>query len=63
MIGYSKGPMSSLSKASTIKSLRFTEDVKVKLAYEWKNVFRGLSQADTERKGSVNINTFNKVIH
>ncbi len=37
--------------------------MKGKLAYEWKNVFRGLTQADTERKGSINITTFNKIIH
>ncbi len=37
--------------------------MKNKLAYEWKNVYRSLVQADTERKGSVAIGTFNKVIH
>lgn len=37
--------------------------MKVKLAYEWKNIFRGLTQADIERKGAVNMQTFNKVIH
>jgi hypothetical protein len=37
--------------------------VKVKLAYEWKNVFRGVTIADTEGKGSINIDTFNKIIH
>lgn len=39
------------------------EDIKTKLAYEWKNVFRALTQTDSERKGIININTFNKIIH
>jgi hypothetical protein len=39
------------------------DDVKNKLAYEWKNIFRGLSQVDLEKKGTVNINLFNKIIH
>ena len=46
-----------------MKSMRFNEDVKIKLAYEWKNIFRALSSADTERKGSIGINSFNKIIH
>ena len=57
------GDLSQISIASTSKTIRFSEDVKVKLAYEWKNVYRSLAQADTERKGSVPISTFNKVIH
>mmetsp|Transcript_10657 Transcript_10657/g.10766 ORF Transcript_10657/g.10766 Transcript_10657/m.10766 type:complete len:190 (-) Transcript_10657:91-660(-) len=54
---------SIISKTSTIKSGKFSEDLKNKLAYEWKNIFRGLTQADFERKGTVTIQTFNKIIH
>jgi hypothetical protein len=36
------GPLSHISKATTTKSIKFTEDVKIKLAYEWKNIFRGI---------------------
>jgi len=43
--------------------MKFNEDVKIKLAYEWKNIFRGLAQSDLEHKGSVSLTTFNKVIH
>ena len=57
------GELSQISIASTAKAMRFAEDVKVKLAYEWKNVYRNLVQADTERRGSVPITTFNKIIH
>jgi hypothetical protein len=28
--------------------MKFNEDIKNKLAYEWKNIFRGLTQADLE---------------
>lgn len=37
------GPLSSLSQISGPKSVKFNEDVKVKLAYEWKNIFRAVS--------------------
>mmetsp|Transcript_28216 Transcript_28216/g.21089 ORF Transcript_28216/g.21089 Transcript_28216/m.21089 type:complete len:85 (+) Transcript_28216:83-337(+) len=55
--------LSTISKTSTIKTSRFQDDLKTKLAYEWKNIFRGLIQADSDRKGSVTIQTFNKIIH
>ena len=35
----------------------------MKLGYEWKNVYRALAQSDVDRKGTVSIGTFNKVIH
>ncbi|CDW82631.1 px domain containing protein [Stylonychia lemnae] len=57
------GPLSQISIATSAKSLKFNEDVKVKLAYEWKNVYRSLAQADSLRKGTVPIGTFNKIIH
>jgi hypothetical protein len=44
-------------------SARFGEDVKVKLAYEWKNIYRAILQADFEKKGTISIGTFNKIIH
>jgi hypothetical protein len=37
--------------------------VKVKLAYEWKNLYRALAQSDTERKGTIPMSTFHKIIH
>ncbi len=52
-----------MSQISTSKSLKFSEDVKIKLAYEWKNIFRALVQADVEKKGTITIGTFNKIIH
>jgi hypothetical protein len=51
-----------LSVATTTKTLRFNEDVKTKLGYEWKNVYRALASADIYRKGSVPLGTFNKII-
>ena len=38
-----QGPLSVVSKATTARSIKFNEDVKVKLAYEWKNIFRGVA--------------------
>ena len=55
--------MSSLSQISVAKSVKFNEDVKVRLAYEWKNIYRAVVQADVEKKGSISIGTFNKIIH
>lgn len=57
------GALSQISVATTAKSLKFNEDVKTKLAYEWKNLYRALAQSDIERKGTVPLSTFNKIIH
>lgn len=53
--------LSEFSKSGS--KTKFSEDLKNKLAYEWKNIYRGLSQLDQQRKGTININTFNKVVH
>jgi|LauGreDrversion4_2_1035121.scaffolds.fasta_scaffold1221747_1 hypothetical protein len=53
----------SLISLSMSRASSKMDDVKNKLAYEWKNIFRGLSQVDLEKKGVVNINLFNKIIH
>jgi hypothetical protein len=55
--------MSSMSQMTLGKSIKFNEDVKVKLAYEWKNIYRALSALDENKKGTVSIGTFNKIIH
>lgn len=52
-----------MSVATTAKTLRFTEDIKTKLGYEWKNIYRALAQADIYRKGSVPVGTFYKITH
>jgi hypothetical protein len=38
-------------------------DVKQKLAYEWKNIFRAITQADPERRGLVPISVLNQAAH
>jgi hypothetical protein len=40
---------------------KLLEDLKNKLAYEWKNIYRGLAQADVEKRGTVSLHSFNKV--
>ena len=49
--------------ASTARSVKLNEDLRTKLAYEWKNIYRALVQADAERKGTIPVGTFNKIIH
>lgn len=51
-----------ISQNSTQKLIKF-DDVKSKLEYEWKNIFRSISSLDIERKGIVNINTFYQAVH
>lgn len=54
--------LSEFSKSST-KQTKFSDDIRSKLAYEWKNIYRGVSQLDTSQKGLININAFNKIVH
>lgn len=58
-----KGNPASQVSQKAHGGIKFNEDIKNKLAYEWKNIFRGLTQADLEKKGWVNIQVLNKVIH
>jgi hypothetical protein len=39
------------------------DEIKNKLAYEWKNIYRSLTQADLEQKGTVNVSLFTKIVH
>jgi len=39
------------------------DSIKQKLAYEWKNVFRALTQFDNEKTGIAALATFIKVLH
>lgn len=55
--------LSEFSKSSGQKQNKFNDEIRNKLAYEWKNIFRGVSQLDTTRKGTININQFNKIVH
>jgi hypothetical protein len=50
---------------STVKGGGFSiiDEIKNKLAYEWKNIFRSLTQQDLEQKGTVQSQTFIKIIH
>jgi flagellar motor switch protein FliG len=50
---------------STIKGggVSMIDEIKNKLAYEWKNIFRSLTQQDLEQKGTVQSQTFIKIIH
>ena len=50
----------SLSKISARGPL---DEVKGKLAYEWKNIYRGLIQSDSEQRGIVPTSTFSKILH
>jgi len=50
----------SLSKISHKGPL---DEVKGKLAYEWKNIYRGLIQSDPEQRGIVPTSTFSKILH
>jgi hypothetical protein len=50
----------SLSKISVKGPL---DEVKGKLAYEWKNIYRGLIQSDPEQRGIVSISSFSKILH
>ena len=39
------------------------DEVKGKLAYEWKNIYRSLIQSDPEQRGIVSTSTFSKILH
>jgi Ca2+-binding EF-hand superfamily protein len=48
---------------SQAKSLKFNEELKTKLAYDWKTVFRAIVQFDSEQKGTISTADFNRIIH
>lgn len=46
------------SKFGSIKRERYNEDLKHKLIYEWKNIYRTLIQRDSDLKGNSKLEDF-----
>lgn len=53
----------SLSSSKNGGKTRLIDEIKNKLAYEWKNIYRSLTQADLEQRGTVNVALFTKIVH
>ena len=53
--------MSSISKRDEARMTQFNSDLRLKLSYEWKNIYRSLLQSDVLQKGKISIQKFNQV--
>ena len=57
----SNSPSSRAESPSNYRT-SFVDNLGKKMAYEWKNIYRGLSQADPNKSGKVTQNEFNNVV-
>ena len=58
-----KNTQYGLNKSTMSVSFKGSEDLRSKLIYEWKNLFRQITTIDLENKGTISVNAFNKIIH
>lgn len=53
--------VSNVSKRDIERAEQFNSDLRKKLSYEWKNIYRSLLQSDVLQKGSISTQKFNQV--
>ena len=53
----------SRAESPTHQRVSFIDNLSQKLAYEWKNIYRSLAQADLNKSGKVTVKEFNNIVN